>query len=314
MTRRVKLRLLAPCLLMVATLGCQSSKDRAPSGAASASASAASAASAAPSGAGGTGGGPSGEEARKLLAALPAAEVVQPVVNPGGLAPYQGETGVVEGVVRSVGDLPPTVPSVLAKIESDCQAARDTFGHAVREGAGRTLADVLVAVTEYKGYVPPESDRVELPAEGCAFASRTVAVTFGQALRIVGKDRKPYVPEILGMPMPAQLFVIPSSPILDLAPRKPGRFRLLDSLRLYNISELFVLPFSTHAVTGLDGKFHIGRIPVGKARVSVLHPVTGATEEREIEVTSGRPVVVEFALPLKAAVFENAVAAEPGAN
>ncbi len=267
-----------------------------------------------PSGSGGADGRPSGEEARKLLAALPAADVVQPVVNPGAQAPYAGETGVVEGVVRSVGDLPPSVPGVLAKIAPDCAPARETFGHAVREGAGRTLGDVLVAVTEYKGYVPPESDHVVLEAEGCAFASRTVVLTFGQALRIVGKDRKPYVPEILGMPMPAQLFVIPSSPTLDLAPRKPGRYRLVDSLRLYNIAELFVVPFSTYAVTGLDGKFRIGRIPVGKAKLSVLHPITGATEQREIEVTSERPAVVEFALPLRAAAFENTSPATLGAD
>src|SRR5690606_7300758 len=113
---------------------------------------------------------------------------------------------------------------------------KETFGKVYREGAGRTLADVLVAVTEYDGYVPAKTVDVPVRVEGCAWKSRTIAVTFGQRLAIEGLDNRPYVPEILGQPMPAQLFVLPTNPVVKIPPKKPGRFKLIDSMRLYNVA------------------------------------------------------------------------------
>ena len=84
-----------------------------------------------------------------------------------------------------------------------------------------------------------------------------MAMTFGQRLSIDGADALTYVPEILGQPMPAQLFVLPTAPPVMLPPKKPGRSKLVDSVRLYNVAELFVLPYATTDVTGLDGKFEI---------------------------------------------------------
>lgn len=219
---------------------------------------------------------------------LPPEEEVQKVVNPRKLKPYTGPVGKVRGVVRVAGDESPPLPKVLAKMERNCTLSRSMFGTVFREGPGRTLADVLVAVTEYEGYVPAKGTTVEVTGSGCAWHSRTITMTFGQKLSIAGNDNRPYVPEILGQPTPAQLFAIPTAPAVELPARRPGRYKLVDSMRLYNVSELFVLPYRTVDVTDLDGIFEIDGVPVGKVKVNALLPQTGAVEGKEIEIDQGR--------------------------
>jgi hypothetical protein len=249
-------------------------------------------------------GQPSAAEAREAAMALPRAEIVQPIVNPKKLTPYTGAVGSVHGVVKVTGDLSPDLPEVLAKMEASCVEARDMFGKVFREGPRRTLADVLVAVTEYQGYLPPQGTDVEVKAKGCAFESRTKALTFGQRLNIHGMDNRPYVPEILGQPMPAQLFVLPTMPTVSIAPHRPGRFKLIDSMRLYNVTELFVLPYSTFDVTALDGEFEITGIPVGPAKINALLPQTGAVVGADVVISEGKAVELKLEIQFDRAAWD----------
>lgn len=234
----------------------------------------------------------------------PPAEIVQPVVNPRKLPVYGGPTGGVRGTIKITGDLAPNRPEVLAKIEEKCAEAEQMFAQVFREGPGRTLADALVAVTGYDGYVPPATGDVIVKAKGCAFTSRTVTMTFGQRLLVEGLDKRPYVPEILGQPQAAQLFVLPTSPSVSFAPKRPGRFKLVDSLRLYNLAELFILPYPTAAVTGLDGRFDIQGIPVGPAKINALLPQTGGGAGQEITIEKGKTIQVDLEINFDRSVWD----------
>ena len=249
---------------------------------------------------------PGAKEAAKIIAALPSTEKVQAIVNVGKKKPYKGPTGSVRGIVRATGDKSPELPKVVAKIEKNCERALEMFGTLFREGPKRELADVLVAVTEYDGYVPAERVDVPVWGKGCAWESRTIAITYGQRLAIDGVDNRPYVPEILGQPMPAQLFVLPTAPAVQLPPKKPGRFKLVDSMRLYNVAELFVLPYRTVDVTGEDGKFIIKGIPVGKVKINAILPQTGAVSGQEIVIEEGKVTEVELELGFDATIYEKA--------
>lgn len=247
---------------------------------------------------------PSAKELAKQMQDLHPMEEVQKVVNPKGLSPYSGPTGSVRGIVKVTGDEAPELPEVLAKMEAKCDLSQSMFGKVFREGEGRTLGDVLVAVTEYEGYVPSGEVDVPVFAKGCAWQSRTIAMTYGQRLTIDGVDNRPYVPEILGQPMPAQLFVLPTAPPVKLPPRKPGRKKLVDSMRLYNVAELFVLPYATFDVTGRDGKFQIDGIPTGKVKINALLPQTGAVEGKEITIEAGKTTEVEFTLSFSREAYD----------
>jgi hypothetical protein len=247
---------------------------------------------------------PGAKAAAKIISALPGDDIVQPVVNPKKLQPYAGKTGIVRGIVRATGDLPPARPEVLKKMDASCTDSRVTFGKLFREGPERQLADVLVAVTEYEGYVPAKEVDVKIMAKGCAWPSRTIAMTFGQRLSIDGADNRPYVPEILGQPMPAQLFVLPTAPPVELPPKKPGRYKLVDSMRLFNVSELFVLAYSTMDVTDQSGTFEITGVPVGKVKVNAFLPQTGAVSTREIVVEAGKATELSFELAFDLREYE----------
>jgi len=247
---------------------------------------------------------PTAKEVRDVLATPVSQADIDQVVNPKGLSAYAGPTGSVRGVVRVTGDPPIEHPDVLAKIARDCgTAAPALYGKTPREGAGRTLADALVAVTGYDAFVPQKEKARLIQGKGCAWEARTIALTFGQNLRIAAGDNRPYVPDLLGQRMPAQLFAMPGAEPVSLPPRKPGRFTLVDSMRLYATAEVFVVPYPTVTVTGVDGTFEIAGIPVGKVKVNALLPATMAVAEQQVEVKAGETTVVDFSLAFDAKVY-----------
>ena len=222
-------------------------------------------------------------------------KVVSAVVNKQGLPPYAGATGTITGVVTIAGDPAPDMPEVLAKIPSDCDSAKATYGKLFREGAGRTLADAVVGVTGYEGYLPEVSPAEVADATGCAWNARTYVLTFGQSLDVRSRDSRAYVPDLMGAQLKAQILALPRGDAVHLYPEQPGRYVLTDSMRLFMVANVLVVAFPTHAVTGTDGHFTIPHVPVGKVKVSALLPPMREVD-KEVEVHAGELVEVPFTL------------------
>ncbi len=225
-------------------------------------------------------------------------KVVSAAVNANNEAPYTGDTGTIGGTITISGDTAPDMPEISASIPADCASAKEMYGKLFREGPGRGLADVVVGVTGYKGYLPEESPAQIADASGCAWNSRTYMLTFGQSLDVRSRDSRPYVPDLMGAHLKAQLVAVPHGAAIHLYPERPGRYQLTDSMRLFMLAEVIVVKFSTHAVSGLDGHYVIPHVPVGKVKVSALLPATMAQVEKEVEVHAGElvdvPLVVNF--------------------
>jgi hypothetical protein len=244
-------------------------------------------------------------------------KTISAAVNPKGEAPYSGPTGSIRGSVSATGDEAPPQSEMLARIPADCAAAKEFYAKLFREGSGRSLADVVVGVTGYSGYVPEDTPSQIADGAGCAWNSRTYVLTFGQSLDVRSRDSRPYVPDLVGANLQAQLVAVPRGSAIHLYPEHPGRFELTDSMRLFMLAEVIVVKFPTHAVTGLDGQFVIPRVPVGKVTVSALLPATLAQVSKEVEVHAGEAVDVKFELPFDRASWEAArkgVKATPSAK
>lgn len=237
---------------------------------------------------------------------IPLEEVAR-AVNPKNEPAYSGPTATVRGVVRITGDPPHERSELLEQIPSDCVKARETYGPLFRKGPAGELADALVAVTEYPHYVPEKEPVRVVPARGCAWESRTIALTFGQRIEIDARDPRPYVPELLGGRMPAQLVALPGTRSA-LYPKQPGRYLLVDSLRLFSTAEVLVLKYATHDVTGLDGRYEIRGIPAGPVRINAFSPQTGATTERRITLAPGQTLDLDLELRFDAEQYRRALA------
>ncbi len=254
--------------------------------------------------------------AAPVASGLPApAEEVSRTVNPQNLPVYSGPTGNVSGVVTATGDQAPPPPEHLAKIKGACPEARQAYAHLFREGMMRSLADVMVAVTGYSGYVPAKEPKQTVAARGCAFSTRTVALTFGQVIDVVSKDAEAYVPSLLGSKMTAQLLALPGGAPSTVYPPAPGHYLLTDSIKVFMLADVFVVSYPTHDVTGLDGRYEIKGIPVGKARISALLPSTRAVVEKDIEIKAGEtldlPLSLNFDAKSLASPAPSASAAKP---
>jgi hypothetical protein len=287
-------------LLGLALVGGVACRGKTPAGDAAASASAAPSASVY-------------KPAAPVASGLPQSkELVSRVVNPQNEPEYTGPTGTVKGLVTASGDQAPETPQHVAKIKGACPEGRAVYSRLFREGMMRSLADVLVAVTGYRGYVPEKEPKVLVAARGCAFSTRTVAMTFGQTLDVVSKDGEAYVPDLLGSRMDAQLLALPGGGPSTLYPPKPGHYFLTDSIKVFMMADVFVVKYPTHDVTSLDGRFEISGIPVGKARISAMLPATRAVIEKDIEIKAGEPLELSLTLPFDAKA--HARAAPPAAS
>ncbi len=265
-------------VMCIAMTGCSRGKGAAPDAGAAAASSGAAAASAAPQ--------PAADDFP-----IPR-ESVELVLNPSRLPPYDGPTGSVEGTVYVTGPAAPDVHVDTAK----CPAAIDTYGKLFRTGparpdGSRPLADAVVVIVGYAGYVREREDakRVTIGPR-CAYPARTITMTFGQRLEVASQSTQLFIPVIEQDGLTAMNRVAPplekGDPV-KLYPRKAAYFTLTDNMEPFVHEDLYVFRHPLHAVTDLDGHYRIDGIPVGNAKVGAHSPGAAADAQAPVEVADG---------------------------
>jgi hypothetical protein len=244
-------------------------------------------------------------------AARQRAESVEKSLNPRGLPAYSGPVGGVRGLVSVSGDPPPLLQEIAAKIPENCPRALEFQRKLFRQGIEHSLADVLVTVTEYTGFVRPRSDAVRVEAKGCAFDANVTAMVYGQHLEVFNRDGQAYMPRLIGVPSYALRVAMPGGGPVPIFPPNPGRYLLVDETRDYMRSELYVLNFPTFAVTGLDGAFEISGVPAGDAKVTAYSPALGKVSEQRVKIQAGVIQDLKFDLAFSQAAYEAALRAKP---
>ena len=239
-------------------------------------------------------------------------ESVQQALNPKGLPPYSGPVGAVRGVVKVTGDPAPLMAEMVAKLPPEgCPRAQELERKLFRQGVDQTLADVLVTVTEYPGYLKPKTDAVRVEASGCAFDGKLIALVYGQRLDVFNRDNQAYMPRLVGVPTYALRVAMPGGGPVPIIPPRAGRYMLIDETREYMHSDVYVLNYPTFDVTGLDGEFEITGIPSGTARVTAFSPALGKVSEQRVEIQAGVTSSLNFELAFSQAQYEAALRQKP---
>jgi hypothetical protein len=211
-------------------------------------------------------------------------------VNPQHRAPYSGPKGTLRGTIRIDGDPP---PETSLKFPDHCkQAAVAAYGKIFRVGLDKALADALVAVTRYgdRGFVPAASESVKIDVKDCVPDRLTYAVTFGQRMEFFNLDTSStYLPYLDGAGTRGIMIAAPHGPPIKLYPGgpSPAHYMLRDQLGSGLVANVFLLNYATHDVTGLDGRYEIKNIPVGKVRVDAMLAVISKSDGKDIEIAEG---------------------------
>jgi len=242
---------------------------------------------------------------------FPSAQVAN-AVNPAHLPPYAGPTGVVEGTIFVTGD---PSPPLMGKNFTACPEAAKTYAKYFREGAplangARPLIDAIVGITGYAGYFVPERNESErIYIRDCAYSTRTVVLTMGQALEVQNKSAGlfMYAPELENQPHPALMMATQNGDPVRLYPAQIGRYRLIDRAKNdWMEADVYVIGHPLHAVTDEQGHYRIEGVPVGKLKIAAQHPAiftlpdAGNLEQdirADVEVQSGIVTHVDLTIP-----------------
>lgn len=215
-------------------------------------------------------------------------EAIAKVVNPNNEEPYKGPMATLRGTVRIKGDPPPSANFTFPA--GKCGEAAATYGKLFRVGLEGAVADVLVAVTGYKGFVPARDEAKKVTIHGCAFSRRTVTLTYGQRIEVSNLDQiESYMPYLDGAPRRAVMVAVPRGASVKLYPlENRAHYMIRDELpNPFLTADVFVLNYATHDVTGLDGQYEIQGIPIGKVNVSAFLPAADKVTEQSFELKEG---------------------------
>src|SRR5207237_564171 len=158
--------------------------------------------------------------------------------------------GGLSGTVRIKGDPAPATPHTYPK-ECGGEAAA-MYGKLFRAGKDHELADALVSVSKYQGYVPPRESAIRVTIKNCSYSTRTIAMTDGQHLEVrnLEDDTKSYIPWLEGARLPASLVAVPHGDAVKLYSRGFGRYWLRDQMGTkFMVAHVFHVNFATTAVT-----------------------------------------------------------------
>jgi len=224
---------------------------------------------------------------------------IQRVVNPSGATEYTGPTAVIEGVIKVKGD-PPPPDHVFKDVPPECAESSKVHGVAYRKGENGELADVLVAVIGYSGYVRPSKADKTITIRNCSIDPPVIDLSLGQRLFVANEDSTPYTPQVATKMIVTRLSIKGNSPP-PLMLTRPAAYAMswlvgaLPGAADVPTATVFVLPNALHTVTGKDGKFRISGIPIGKARLSASH-IHMPEASKDVELKAGEVLKVELTM------------------
>lgn len=227
-------------------------------------------------------------------------EVLQRILNPSKATEYTGPTGVVEGTITVKGD--PPAMRTFQTLPKECEVAKAIHAPAYRAGPKNELADVLVGVRTWTGYVRPSREDKVITIKNCSIEPTVIDLSLGQRLMVGNADAMPFMPQTATKMAVQRLALKDMSPVplIFTSPAAYGLTWLAGAPPGSDVptATVFVIPNALHTVTNLDGKYRITGIPVGKAHISASH--LGMDEVgKDVTIEAGKELKVDLVLTYK---------------
>ncbi len=212
-------------------------------------------------------------------------------------APAAGPRGLVRGKITFVGTPPPMFPQ---KRDADpfCSKKPMTEEEIVVAADG-ALANVLVRVVGAPA-TPPPAQKAAIVQRDCRYTPRILPVVRGQKVEI--KNGDPTLHNVHGYQGTKTDFnevQVPEAPSLE---RVFDEDRVLHKLKCdvhqWMTGYIWVQTNDHFAVTGADGTFEIGNLPVGTYQLEAWHERFDV-KSAALVVEAGKPATIDFQYTIK---------------
>lgn len=209
------------------------------------------------------------------LLAMAAAGPDSPQVNPGH----------VEGIVTFTGKVPP--PQRIMTTDGGTVIHSDLVVHPKTKGLRFVVALLEDAPAQPKA---AKGKAVLVDQRDMVFLPRVIAVQHGQVVRFENNDLGNHS-VMASSTVPANqfnLFVTAGQPYEHAFEPQKHPVQIGCSLHSWMRAWVYVIPHPWLAVSDMEGKFKIERVPPGKHTLWLRHPDSGLQERRVVEVKAGK--------------------------
>jgi plastocyanin len=197
--------------------------------------------------------------------------------------------GVVRGVVKFSGDVPP-----LKIIGGDCYpGAEPVPDESTVVNPDGTLKNVVVFIKEAPNIQTAEPPEAVLAQKSCRYVPHVRTLRTGQIMNVTNHDPTPHNVLTQSDENPAENIEEMQNGSHAFHFDHPGMVRFKCQVHPWMTAYVYVFDNPCHAVTGDDGKFEIGKLPAGSYTLVAWHEKYG-TIEKPFTVSDGKPVVVDF--------------------
>jgi plastocyanin len=196
------------------------------------------------------------------------------------------KTGVIQGVVRFIGEVPPA--KQVPRGDGSFLDQYDFIVDAKSKGLRWVIAVLEDAPAQPK--LGDGDNPIVMDQKDMVFIPRVMAVQHGQPVKFDNSDAINHSVSIFSRVPENELnvFVTKKDPVTKSFAAEKAPLRIGCAIHPSMTAWLYVAPHPWHAVSDAKGSIEIKDVPPGKYTLLLRHPDSGVQERQQVEVKAGQ--------------------------